>query len=298
MSNGWGPIFHGPTEMRLAFSCFTSAMLLTTLVLASLVAERRRAEEEAHAARKGAQDSREELRELAAHVESTRERERARISREIHDELGQSLTALKIDALRLERGLRPPGRSRRGAGRAAGMGRAERLANLALSMSTYIDQMLQIVQRIATELRPPMLDELGLIPAMQWLLQKFQERTGIQCRLEIREGRPLGGEHATAVFRIFQEVMTNVARSAGATRVDVRLEADVDCLHLEVRDNGRGIRPEEIDSPHALGILGMRERARTVGGKLAIRGEAGRGTTVELQLPAAASCGGLQSASP
>jgi PAS domain S-box-containing protein len=232
------------------------------------ITERNRAEEQV-------KQSREQLRALSAHLQSVREEERTMIAREIHDELGQALTGLKMDLSFLQNGLSKAG--------AAGL---SRLTERAMSMSRLIDQTIQTVRRIATDLRPGILDDLGLVAAIEWQAQDFQNRTGINCRFTPGvEDLGLDQDLSTAAFRIFQETLTNVARHSGATEVDVNLNHCDDSLALEITDNGKGISAAEISGSRSLGILGMRERASLLGGELQISGTPGEGTTVTLRIP-------------
>ncbi|MCC6191765.1 MAG: GAF domain-containing protein [Anaerolineales bacterium] len=213
-----------------------------------------------------------QLRQLNAYVQAAREEERARISREIHDELGGSLTGLKMDVARIRRGLDGPSRE------AAG----PRLE----ALSQMIDGMVQTVRRIATELRPALLDDFGLEAALEWQLQEFEKRAGIACRFTADVGPAVWNpENSTAVFRAFQETLTNVARHAQATRVDVSLARAGSRLVLRVSDNGRGISTSQLGGHGSLGLAGMRERIHLLGGELVIRGSQGKGTTVEIQVP-------------
>jgi len=212
-----------------------------------------------------------QLRALSARLHSVREEERTRIAREIHDELGQALTGLKMDLSWLARHLPAD---------------APELQRKVESMSQLVDATIHVVRRISTELRPGVLDDLGLLAAIEWQAHEFQTRTGIRCRLRARrEDLDLDADRATAVFRIFQETLTNVARHARATEVVVRLDVGEQQLTLEVKDNGIGISAEALADPHSLGLLGMRERALVFGGRLDVRGEPGRGTTVTVTIP-------------
>jgi signal transduction histidine kinase len=211
-----------------------------------------------------------QLRGLAARLEAAREAERARIAREIHDELGQALTALKIDVLWLKK--RVP--------------ESPELAHKLHDMTAIIDSTTQSIQRVAAELRPSVLDELGLRAAIEWETREFAARTGIECRVELPEGQPaLDASRATAVFRIFQEALTNVARHAAATHVIVRLGMTPKALELTVQDNGRGIREGALHDSRSLGLLGMRERAGNFNGNVTIAGNPGAGTTLTLTMP-------------
>jgi two-component system, NarL family, sensor histidine kinase UhpB len=213
----------------------------------------------------------EQQRALSARLLHAREEERTKIAREVHDELGQSLTGLKMD-LSWALGRIPP--------------QEEHLLNKTKSMIGVVDDTIRTVRRIATEMRPGILDDLGLVAALEWQAQEFQERSGIQCAvtgnfgdLAIDEGP------TTALFRIFQESLINVVRHAQAARVDVSLTREVGCVRLDIIDDGIGIREEEQQSGQSLGILGMRERAMAYGGAFSISGTKGRGTTVTVKIP-------------
>ena len=226
--------------------------------------ERRRAEEELR-------KSNEQLRALSARLQTVREEERTMVAREIHDELGQSLTALKMDISWLAKRL-PKG--------------PESWVQRTQAMGQLVDTTIGVVRKISAQLRPGMLDDLGLKAAMEWQLQEFQARTGIKCRFSSnREEFPLNRERRTAAFRIFQETLTNVARHANTSRVEVGLNDHDGSLILEVRDRGKGITKRKVSSPQSLGILGMRERALLLGGEFQIRGIPGKGTTVTVKIP-------------
>jgi two-component system sensor histidine kinase UhpB len=215
--------------------------------------------------------SRQELRNLSRHLQSVREDESKRISREIHDELGQALTVLKIDLSRLSHRLKDPQLDRKQT-----LDRIE-------SMMTLLDKTIIVIQKIASELRPGLLDDLGLVPAIEWQAQEFENRTGIRCRFSADAVDVLlEPDCATAVFRIVQEALTNVARHANADCVDINIERKAQKLYLMIRDNGRGISPEEASSSNSLGLIGMRERLLPFGGTIRIIGSPGRGTTLRL----------------
>ena len=217
------------------------------------------------------QRSIDQLRALAARLRSVREEERKRVAREIHDQLGQALTAIKIDLSALV--LELPADQKQHWKRTA-------------SILKLVDEMIQTVRRIATELRPGILDDLGLVAAIEWAGEEFEARTGTRCRLDLPDDDiSIDSERATAVFRIFQETLTNVARHADATETEVRLAREDQDLTLEVHDNGKGIPQDKLSNGESLGILGMRERALLLGGKLTIRGAAGEGTTVRVRIP-------------
>jgi signal transduction histidine kinase len=215
--------------------------------------------------------SREQLRELALHQESVREDERTGIARELHDELGQLLTALKMDLVWL-------------GGHLTGVS-VERAQLKLCEMVELTETSVSAVQRMSSQLRPGVLDDLGLAAALEWLARDFQQRSGVQCALRIDESIHCEGHHATVLFRICQESLTNVARHAHATSVDVSLTRRGLTAVLTVSDNGRGITSGEMEHPRSFGVIGMRERARALGGSVALRGAPGEGTTVEVKLP-------------
>jgi signal transduction histidine kinase len=233
------------------------------------ITERKRAEEDLRV-------SHEKLRALAARVQAVREEERTRIAREIHDVLAQELTSLKIDVTLLGGLLaEPPGELAQGLIR-------EKLVAMTIATDTAI----RSVQRIATELRPMVLDSFGLCAAIEWEARDFQAHTGISCAvcLPVRD-LPLDRDRSTALFRILQESLTNVLRHAAATRVEVDLHCEAGQITLTDRDNGRGIPESQANAPGALGLLGMRERALLLGGRCDISGRPGEGTRVEARLP-------------
>jgi len=222
--------------------------------------------------------SHEQLRALAARQESALEAERTRIAREIHDQFGQALSALKMDLGWLSDHL--------------SMAREEELRHKMAAMTRLIDSSIQAVREIATDLRPAMLDDLGLEAAIEAQAQRFEERTGISCAFTTQvDGLSLSAQQATTVFRILQEALTNVARHAGANHVDVRLQRQAGNLLVEITDDGRGITPAEITDLHSLGLLGMRERAHLIGGEIQFGGrtidsqERSQGTTVTICIP-------------
>lgn len=210
------------------------------------------------------------LQRLSAHLETVREEERTRIAREIHDELGASLTALQLDLGWLTRKI----------------GTQADLAAKVEDMRGLADQAMQTVRRIITDLRPGVIDHLGLWAALEWLLQEFGERTGIETRVVHArpiEGCRLGKPAEIAVYRIVQEVLTNVVRHAAARRVTLEVTPEASGVRLTVRDDGRGMQvPQE---PSSFGLLGMHERARGLGGELRIYSHPGQGTAVCLRVP-------------
>ncbi len=220
------------------------------------------------------EQSRTELRALAARLQTTREEERTRIAREIHDELGQALTALKLDLAWLG----TQGRRNSGAFR-----------QIDASITERIDETMQIVRRIASELRPSTLDQLGLQAAIECLVQEATERTGIAIVLQADEFPKLSDEVASHAFRIIQEALTNVTRHSKATRVDVTVRRLEKAIILAVEDNGVGFVPQSLSGLASLGLVGMRERALACGGTLLIRGSPGEGTAIVVTIPVAAS---------
>ncbi len=233
-------------------------------VLIREIAERKRAEEHLR-------KSEENLRALAAHLQSVREEEGTRIAREIHDELGQSLTGLKMDLTWVANRLR---------------GDQRVLAEKAKSMSGLIDGAIQSVRKIASRLRPEVLDQLGLTAAIGWHARDFRKRTGIRCKLSLpSDTLMLDRERSTAAFRIFQELLTNVARHANATRIDVAMQIESGALVLTVEDNGKGIAESAVYNPKSLGLLGMRERVLPFGGAVEIARAQDKGTKVRVSIP-------------
>lgn len=211
------------------------------------------------------------LQALSAHLQSFREQEQARIAREIHDELGQALTGLKFELSRLAQHLRN------------GRGVASEKVT---ALTAVVDEIIHNVRRISSELRPAILDDLGLVAALEWHAEEFEKRTGIRCTIKApRERLDVGPDLGIAIFRICQEALTNVARHAQARAARIVLDSTPEHLVLEIRDNGVGIRPAALTDVKSLGLLGMRERARTFGGEVAIRGRPGRGTVVSATIP-------------
>lgn len=219
------------------------------------------------------EQSRTELRALAARIQATREEERTRIAREIHDELGQALTALKLDLAWLEN---------RATKTNSG---AFRLGDV--SITARIDETMEIVRRIASELRPSVLDQLGLEAAIEWLVQESAKRTGIEVTLRTEEFPKLPDQVASHAFRILQEALTNVTRHSNATRVDVTVRHLGSSIILGVEDNGIGMVPQSLSGLRSLGLVGMRERAVACGGNLMIRGQPGHGTAIIVTIPVA-----------
>lgn len=249
------------------FNTMADKIRFHTSRLEDEIGERRRAEERL-------QRSQEQFRNLSRHLQSVREEERKGVAREIHDELGQRLTSLKLHlALLLED---VPGQN----------GVTQQRFS---AMLDDIDATIQSVKRIISRLRPGLLDDLGLSAAIEWQTEEFQRHSGIRCTLSISPPElSLDPDRATAVFRIFQETLTNIARHADADRVQIELSQDAETVCLTIRDDGRGIRPEEIDHPASFGLIGIRERAQYFDGDVTITGERERGTTVTVHIPTAA----------
>jgi len=205
-----------------------------------------------------------QLRALAARLQTVRDEERQRVAREIHDQLGQALTAIKIDMHSL-------------------IYKQQREAE---SLFALIDQTMESVRRISTDLRPAVLDDLGLMEAIEWATQEFQSRTGTKVHLNLpQDDVVVDRELSTALFRILQETLTNVARHANATHVAVRLTREGGSLAMEVHDNGKGISGGQVTAGSSLGILGMRERASMLGGEFSISGAPGEGTSIRVRIP-------------
>ena len=258
-SNGEIPIDDGAAPIKDDRGNVTGAVLVF-----QDITHRKRAEDAVRA-------SRDQLRALAARLQAVREEERIRIAREVHDELGQWLTGLRFDVADLTQRL-PAGEPA--------------LREKAMAIAEGIGKALRAVQTIAADLRPPVLDELGLAAAIEWQAQEFQRHYGIPCAVttDLKENA-MSPPCATALFRILQETLTNVARHAGASRVAVRLEETVDRLCLRIEDDGRGINESEITSPTSLGLMGIRERASMLGGTVRFEGRSGSGTTVTVEVP-------------
>lgn len=236
----------------------------TVLSIARDIAERKQAEEQLKKTSRI-------LRNLAAHLQSIREEERTTIAREIHDELGQVLTVLKIQISLLSNKLNED--------------QAD-LKDKIESVSKVLDDTVEKVQSITSKLRPNVLDELGLLPAIEWQSQEFTKITGINCTLAFPyENVQLEKEKATAVFRIFQEALTNIMRHAKASRVAVSIKKNDNILILEVKDNGKGISSTQIEDSKSFGLIGMKERALLFGGEVYIEGIPMKGTIVRVELP-------------
>lgn len=215
--------------------------------------------------------SHEELRQLADHLQSARESERISIAREIHDEMAQSLTAQKIDMVRLKSRLPQD---------------EPFLTELSGEILQSINQTINSVQRILTELRPALLDDLGLVAAIEWQVTEFQRRTKVQCHLVLPDDEPaLTPEQRTAMFRIMQESLSNILRHSNADEVWVELTVDEPWLSMSIVDNGKGISELEVQGSRSFGLMGMRERAHIFDGAVSIYGKEGKGTTIFATIP-------------
>jgi PAS domain S-box-containing protein len=233
------------------------------------ITERKRAEEQLKA-------TSERLRALTASLGRAREEEGLRIAREVHDELGSLLTGLRWELERVDKII------------SASAERAEtgQLREKVVNLLKLTDTTISAVRRIASEMRPSILDDLGLPEAIEWQAQQFQAHTGIHCHCDCwLENPALTREQATALFRISQETLTNILRHAAATRVEISMEEQAGDFVLTISDNGKGITEEQRAGLHSLGLLGMRERARLVGGEITITGMAGKGTVVMTRVP-------------
>jgi hypothetical protein len=228
------------------------------------VTERLRAEE-------ALRQSKQELQQLGAAAHVAREHEKSRIARELHDELGQSLTALQMDVAWCKQNIPPE---------------QQVLAGKLDRMQAMLEATVAATRRIAADLRPLMLDDLGLVPAVEWLVEDFSQRSGVACELAVSDPDfALPDTHASAVFRIVQESLTNVTRHAHASRVEVSIVQSNGVLTVNVSDNGKGFSVEAPRKPNSYGLLGLRERASLLGGEATITSAPGKGTQVEIRLP-------------
>jgi signal transduction histidine kinase len=258
-----------------------SVLLLTLLIPAFVlfifrplllqITVRKNAEAELTIERNKLKDSWEQLRNLSAHLQAAREEERTAIAREIHDELGQVLATLQLDISWLVGEFHEDQRL---------------LVEKAEAMSRLIVSTVKTVQEISSKLRPVMLDELGLADAMEWQAKEFQKRSGISCDFAVElASKNIDRGISTALYRIFQETLTNVLRHAGATRVEGSLTEKKERIVLIVRDNGRGITREQINDPLSIGLIGMQERTRMLGGRARIRGVDRKGSAIVVRIP-------------
>jgi PAS domain S-box-containing protein len=237
--------------------------VISILGISRDITERIRAEEELRG-------SHARLRKLSAHLQSITEEERTRIAREVHDELGQVLTALKMDTAWLAKRL-PSGN--------------QELHDKAGNMLKLIDDVIQSVKRICTELRPTLLDHLGISAAIEWQAEEFRKRTGLDLDLHLYS--VFAGKHvSTMLFRVLQEALTNVSRHAQATKVKVMLRKEGPNIIMRITDNGKGIKREHLRKPQSFGLLGMKERVHSIGGSFSIRGIRNGGTSIKVTVPA------------
>lgn len=214
--------------------------------------------------------STDQLRDLNARVNSIREEERARIAREIHDELGQALTVLKLELVDIEQ--------------TAGAGCVQKKVQ---SLIGQVDGTIDLVRHIASELRPSILDHFGLKAAIKWQVAQLEKRTGLQIRVkaEDEDESDLPGHIATAAFRVVQEAMTNVIRHAQASAVEIVVDETSTQLRISIMDNGKGMTAQQVSDGKSLGILGMKERLSHLGGRLRIASPAGKGTRLDIVIP-------------
>jgi two-component system sensor histidine kinase UhpB len=251
-------------RVEISSHLFNYENKLTVLSIARDITERKSAEEKLKRTSLV-------LRNLASHLQSVREDERSMIAREVHDELGQVLTVLKIHVSLLSNKLRDD---------------QEDLKEKINTVLKFIDDTVEIVQRITSKLRPGILDELGLVPAIEWQTEEFKKLTGIDCSLSLPSYEiKLDKDKSTAIFRVFQEALTNVVRHASARRVSITIKTVNKNLLLEVTDNGFGISSEQVKNPKSLGIISMKERALILGGEVSIEGIPNKGTTVTVEIP-------------
>ncbi|MDO9094241.1 MAG: histidine kinase [Rubrivivax sp.] len=250
-----------PLEVEIALTALPDHGRTTVQMVIHDITQRQRELQELH-------DSRQALRRLSANIVEGREAERRRIARELHDELGQSLSALKLElSACVDDDLLQHYRDR------------------VDGMLKRLDGIMASVRRIAVDLRPQMLDDLGLGPAVEWLVHDFGRHTGLRCTTQIDEVGGLGDSVATALFRMVQEALTNVLRHARATEVSVELRLRDGRAELSVRDNGVGLQDEDVPHDSQFGLLGMQERADMLGGRLHLKSTRGGGTCVCMELP-------------
>jgi signal transduction histidine kinase len=212
-----------------------------------------------------------QLRELSSYLENIREEERKHISREIHDELGQQLTLVKLDLLQMSKKLKPE---------------EEEMIEKMKQVDQLLAETMRSVRKIATQLRPSILDNLGLVSALEWQSREFEKNFGIRCIFESLLNEPnFSTKQSNALFRIYQEALTNIARHAGATQVDAVLSQEDARFVLEIRDNGKGFRMEDMPGKKTLGLNGMRERALMIDGDFQIESAPGKGTYIHISIP-------------
>jgi len=217
------------------------------------------------------EEQHEQFRDLSAYLQTAREEERKSIAREIHDELGQALTTIKLELSLLQEEI---------------VNDAATATSRTQSLKERVDETIRTVKRIITKLRPGLLDDLGLTAAIEWQANDFQRHTGIVCEVSIQpDEMNINQEISTDMFRIFQETLTNITRHAGATRVMIHLTQIDDVLELQVQDNGHGITSEQINDPKSFGLIGIRERVQFWHGVVTIEGRTGVGTIITVRLP-------------
>jgi PAS domain S-box-containing protein len=253
----WYSITFGPGNISDGTTAATTALIRN-------ITEHKRTEEIFRA-------SADELRRLTARAEAIREEERTRLAREIHDELGQALTILKLDLSWLHQNLAGPN---------------PKLRKRLKSMIEHVDHTIESVRRISSELRPSILDDAGLVAAIEWQAAEVQKRTGVRIRIDSNsEMTELQPETSVTAFRIVQEALTNVLRHAQASRVQISLKKEADALRISVADNGRGMTQEQMSASNSLGIVGMNERIAKMGGDFAISSRPGKGTRLDMIIP-------------
>lgn len=217
-----------------------------------------------------------QLRALSGHLERVREEERTRIARELHDEMGQMLTGIRLNVTWLSKRLED----------ASQIENTSPLLEKTRSITVLIDRTIVAVRRLISELRPAVLDHLGLVAALEWQADEFQQRTGIRCEFVCPLKQViLSSVGTTAIFRIVQEALTNVTRHAKAAKVTIRLEQEGDALCLAVEDDGRGVKEQEAAGLSSFGLMGLRERVALLGGNMVLLGRSGKGTTLTAQIP-------------
>ncbi len=262
-------IIHKAKDRKLIFVEVNSHLFLfkdkkIVLSIARDISERKRVEERLKHTSKL-------LRELSTHLQSVREEERSTIAREIHDELGQVLTALKIHISLL--------------GNKLNKNQLELIEKIK-TLNNLVDNLIESVQKISSKLRPGILDELGLLAAIEWQTEEFEKLTGIKCSAVLpTQDLEIDNQRSTAIFRIFQEALTNIARHSKANKVSISLLTTPSAITLEIKDNGRGITNEQIKDFRSLGIHGMEERTMVFGGQFYIEGLSGSGTTLKIEIP-------------
>jgi len=253
---------HDELEHRVAERTLELRKINT--LLRKEIAERKSAEGEVRT-------SHEKLHNLSKHMELIREEEKKVISREIHDDLGQVLTALKMDVAWLEKRFQNNQKS---------------ILEKTKSMKSLIDLCIKSVQKISTELRPGILDDLGLIAAIEWAAEEFHEKTEIKCEISSNiDEIVVDPDYSIAVFRTFQEILRNIYHHAHATKVNIIFKKDKNSFILHVKDNGTGITDKQINDRKSLGIIGIQERAKYCKGSVEISGSSNKGTTITLMIP-------------